>query len=223
MVTPSRSLTYATIAEEQAISDKLSTIYTASTKVSSIAARGVLGVVKAHAGASLDLSMASRTADGISSCMKHAARLAASDARCAHDVVRNISDPAQIDLSVIMDSKPKAARISRWADNCVFDCRMVVGKINRAEGKYAQMSLHHRAGMVAGLTTMTEIARIVADVVEARIAIETIAPALKSVPSVQELISAIDVAAPRAAFAVVEAAAIVDRGRPPPYEEPYVR
>ena len=218
--TSSKSLTCGTIQKEQAISDKLSIIYTASTKVSSIAARGVLDVVKAQAGASTTSNMALRTADEISRLTELATRLAAPDVR---DVARSIPRPAQIGLPVTMDSKPRATRISRWAENGEVYCQGSVDKINRAEGEYAQKSPHHRASMAAALTALVEIARAVADVVEARIAIEIIAPALKSVPSVQELTLAIGTAATQAAFAVAEAATLVDLGRPPPYEESHIK
>lgn len=214
----SKPLTHATFKIVPDLSDKLSIIFTAPGKVSSIAARAVLDVVKAQAGASTTSNMALRTADELSRCTKEAARLAVCDERCARDVAKSTAHPTQAGLPVAMDLKPRAARISRWAQKCDADSRVFVDKINRAEGKYAKKSPHHRASMAAALTALAEIACIVADVVEARIAISIAAPTVKSVPSVKELTSAIDAAATQAAFAVAEAATLVDRGRPPPYE-----
>lgn len=217
-----RSLTYATFGVGPEISDKLSLIYTASTKVSSIAARAVLDVVKAQDGASTTSIMAHCTADEMSRCTKFAVELVTSDVPCARNVAKNTTHPTKIGLRVI-DLKRKASSISRWAQENEADCRMFVDRINRAEGKYARTSPHHRASVAAMMIAYSEIARTVADIVETRVAIAITAPALKSVPSVEELVLAIDAAATQAAFDVAQAAKLMDRGRPPPYEEPRLR
>lgn len=213
--TSSKPLTHLAVNLEQEISDRVLTVSIASARVSSIAARGVLNVVKAQAGAPTTAAMALRTADELCKCAEFVAGLAAGGARHARDVAAGTAHPTDTGLRVAVDLKPVAANISLWAHEVDVSVRNTVDQIKYAQGKYARRSSHHRASVAAGLTAVAEVARTVADVVEAHI---DIAARTKSVPSVEELTLAIALATTQAALAVAEAVSFMNHRHPPPNE-----
>lgn len=148
------------------ISDKISIIYSASIKIGSIAARAVLDVIKAQDGngdgdgaastTTTSLNMARRTANQIANCTKRAIVLAMLDGLRA----RNFAQRTQLDIPVpatMNSSKPRAVRLSRWAEECDADARMIVDRINRGEATYARKSPRYKAAMIIAAPALAGI------------------------------------------------------------------
>lgn len=94
---------------------------------------------------------------------------------------------------------------------------MIIDQCNRAQGIYAQRSPYWRAAHAAYSTALGEIARAIADVVEAYIVVA--APAAESFLLVEELLLLTSVAATKAAVAVADAVTFASREAPSSYEK----
>lgn len=210
------SLSGAGVNVEQGISDKILAISIASAKVSSIAARGVLNVIKAQAGAPTTATFALRIADELRQCTESVAALASRDGQHALKIAKSTAHATQSSQLIIVDLKPVAANISLWAHEVDVSTREAIGEIMDARGKCAHRSLHQRESIVAGLRAVAEVARTIANIVESHVAIAR--RTTKCVPTVEALTLAIAVAVTESALAVAEAVFIMDHRHPPPYE-----
>ena len=206
------SLTGVGVNVKQGISDKVLAVSIASAKVSSIAARGVLNVVKAQAGAPTTAAMALRTADELRKCTEFAAGLASAGGHRARNIAKSTAHAKKSGRRITWDLKPVAANISLWAHEVDVSAQYIIREIMYARGKYAHRSLHHRESVVAGLRAVVEVARTIANLVEAHIAIAL--STAGDVPTVEALTLAIAVAATESALAVAEAVSIMDHRHP---------
>ena len=202
---------------EQEIDVQISAITTASARVSSIADRGVQDVIKIYAGEFSASSMALRATKVFSDCTKTPIKIVAEVERCSYDSAINITRPTQADLSVITSLKTISARISDWAHTCDVDVRDLVGKINRAEGRYAEKSARFRMGAAAIYIAAAEAACTISKIVEDHVAV--VAQSKITISSIEALLFAIHIATTRAALAAAKAVIFVNPERPPPYEE----
>ena len=213
----SKPPTQTAVILEQVVNVQISAITTASARVSSIADRCVQEVIKIYAGESSASTMALRAIEVFSDCTKTPIKIVAEVERCAYDAAINTTRPTQADLSVTTKLKIISARISRWAHTCDVDTRDIVGKINRAEGRYAGKSARFKMGGAAVFIAAAEAGCTISKIVEDHVA--NVAQNKMTVPFIEALLFAIHIATIQAAFDAAEAVTFVDPERPPPYEE----
>ena len=199
------------------VDDKLLTISVASTRVSSIAVRGVQDVIKAQGRASTASTMALSVAQKISECTKTPLKVVASVERRARDAAKSAGDPTKADPLVATDLKIIAARLSRWADATDVNVRNAIGMIDRAEGSFAGTTRRFKASKAAAFTALADITRTVANIVEVHSI--TITRIDEPAPSIKELLLGIHLATSQAAFDTAKTVKVVNRGPPPQYKE----
>lgn len=201
----------------QEVDDKLLIISVASTRVSSIAARGIQDAIKAQARASTASTMALCAAQEFSECTKTPLKIVADIERRARDAAKNAGDPTKADRLVATDLKTIAARLSRWADATDANARNAIGKIDRAEGRYAGATRSFKASNAAAFAALADITRTIADIVEAHSI--TITRMDEPAPPIKELLLGIHLATAQAAFDTAKTVKVVNRELPPPYKE----
>ncbi len=214
----SKSSSSEAILVDQEISDKILLLSTASLKVSLIAARGVVNVVKAQAGASTASKMALYTASELCRCTEHAVTLVTDAMRRAHQPAKGTAHPTRTRLPITVNIEPLAVDISLWADKIDVDNQKIIEQVKRGKGNHARKSPRDRTTYVISLIAVSEVARAIADVVGAHILL-ALHTAQRCIPSLEELTLAISVATTQAALCVAESVVVMDHRDPPSYED----
>jgi hypothetical protein len=215
--TSSKSFSSKAIPADQDISDKILLVSTASLKVSLIATRGVVNVVKAQAGSSTTSKMALYTASELRRYTELAVKIVTNTTRRAHQQAKGTAHPTRNQLPDIVNMEPLAVYISRWADDIDVDIQKSIDRIMRGEGNHARKSPRDRTTYVIGLIAVSEVARAIADVVGAHIRLGR--RTTTCIPSLEELMLAISVSITQATLCVAESVVVMEDRNPPSYED----
>ena len=209
-----KSLTYGAANGEQSAGDRVTAMSTATFKVSSIAALGVLNVVKAQAGAYSTRHMALRVAELLAYCTRCIAKKTAKYVQWSREWTEKNADPTKSGQPLYMSLSKVAPAVFNYVHH-----RNVVRILESTDRKIQDPKRppHSKATATAVATAVADISYAMVDVVEAHI---TIAPIIAlSDRSLENLILAVAAAAQQAAQAIADTVVFMDQRPSPLYEE----
>lgn len=208
--TSTKSHSRETVNVEQIVDDRNVAISVALSEVSNIAARGLLGVVKAQAGASTTAEMVICLHKYFSECVYGLANNAINVAR---DIAERAKHHTQTDLPIVIDLRPVVTDFFDGADEIDFYLRKNFDKVDKAT-----KTSYHLESLSATAKAISELNHAIANVVKVHIA-SIAEPTTMCVPYLEKLLYTAAATATESMRGIVDAVKLMKNNPPPPYED----